>query len=331
MSRKEWSRREITRAGLAAIAAGGAGYLLYRSYGDPASVFIGRATDYRADLRTLIETGLKELGIGAMEIRGRTVLLKPNLVEPHEGRAHINTNPAVIRATAEAFLSMGAAKVIVAEGAGHQRDTLLVLERSGLGEVLHEDRIPFIDLNSAPLVEIPNKGWFARLSRLTVASVLLEADFIVSMAKMKTHHWAGVTLSMKNMFGIMPGCVYGWPKNVLHWAGIVESILDINASFKADLAIVDGVVGMEGDGPILGTPIQSGVIVMGRELAAVDATCCRVMGIDPFKIEYLARAHNRQGTISESRIEQRGEQIQSVSCPFRLIETIPAHARIRES
>ena len=80
---------------------------------------------------------------------------------------------------------------------------------------------------------------------------------------MKTHHWAGVTLAMKNLFGVMPGVYYGWPKNVLHYAGIPGSILDINAAVRPHLAIVDGIVGMEGDGPIMGTPRHAGLLVMG--------------------------------------------------------------------
>jgi uncharacterized protein (DUF362 family) len=125
---------------------------------------------------------------------------------------------------------------------------------------------------------------------------------------MKTHHWVGVTLSMKNMFGVMPGICYGWPKNLLHMAGISESILDIVASVHPHLAIVDGIVGMEGDGPIMGNPKQSKVIVMGRNLTAVDATCARLMGIDPGKIAYLDRASGILGPTSRVFIKQIGEQ-----------------------
>jgi len=114
-----------------------------------------------------------------------------------------------------------------------------------------------------------------------VSCSLKEVHWIVSVAKMKTHHIAGATLSMKNLFGVMPGIYYGWPKNVLHHAGIENSILDINATLKPHFAIVDGIVGMQGDGPIMGDPKQAGVLVMGRNLAAVDATCCRIMGIVP--------------------------------------------------
>jgi len=146
---------------------------------------------------------------------------------------------------------------------------------------------------------------------------------------MKTHHWAGVTLSMKNLFGVMPGIVYGWPKNVLHWAGLQECIFDITATLKPHLAIVDGIVGMEGDGPIMGTPIQSNVIVIGKNLPAVDATCARIMGIDPKKISYLKHSSGRIGAIKESNIEQRGENIQSVRRNYQLLDYIPAQAEIR--
>jgi uncharacterized protein (DUF362 family) len=149
------------------------------------------------------------------------------------------------------------------------------------------------------------------------------------MPKMKTHHWAGVTLCMKNLFGVMPGIIYGWPKNVLHWAGLQECIFDITTTLKPHLAIVDGIIGMEGDGPIMGTPIQSNVIVIGKNLPAVDATCARIMGIDPKKISYLKHSSGRIGAIKESNIDQRGENIQSVRRDYQLLDYIPAQKEIR--
>jgi uncharacterized protein (DUF362 family) len=146
---------------------------------------------------------------------------------------------------------------------------------------------------------------------------------------MKLHHWAGATLSMKNLFGIMPGKFYGWPKNSLHLAGIHESILDINASIKPYLAIVDGIVGMEGDGPIMGTAKEANVLVMGRNFPAVDATCARIMGINPKKIPYLNRASGLLGPVEEEEIEQRGDVIQAVRTNFQLLEEIPAHQGLR--
>jgi len=123
---------------------------------------------------------------------------------------------------------------------------------------------------------------------------------------------------MKNFFGLVPGSVYGWPKNKLHYFGISESIIALNRKFRRTFAIVDGIVGMDGNGPIQGRPKPTGVLVMGEDLVAVDATCCRVMGIDPEKVEYLRMAAE-MGHVRASRIEQRGEVVDSVCTPYELI------------
>ena len=293
-----------------------------------AETFIAKSASYDADFASVILSGLRELGVAADEIKGKFILLKPNLVEPLAGKGHINTHPLVVRGAVEAFLNLGAKNVIVAEGPGHCRDTLRTLIESGLGEVLVEDRIPFVDLNCDDFYTIANAGRYSGLKNLTLPLTLRQADWIVSMPKLKTHHWVGATLSMKNLFGVMPGMCYGWPKNLLHHAGIAKAILDINTTLRPHFAIVDGITGMEGDGPIMGTPRHAGVLVMGRNLPAVDATCTRIMGIDPHKVSYLAAASKKLGPIHEKRIFQLGETIQSVRTKFRLIEEIPAHKRL---
>jgi len=195
--------------------------------------------------------------------------------------------------------------------------------------VLREDRIPFVDLNSDDYYTTPNLGRLTRLKTLTLPATLRQAGLVVSLPKLKTHHWTGVTLSMKNLFGVMPGAVYGWPKNVFHQEGIHESILDICTTVKPALAIVDGVTGMEGDGPIMGTPVQSGVIVAGDNLAAVDATCSRLMGVNPHKIGYLAAAAGWLGPIREVHIAQRGEAPAALRHDFQLLDQVPAQRGIR--
>jgi uncharacterized protein (DUF362 family) len=208
-------------------------------------------------------------------------------------------------------------------------DTQMVLEESRLGDVLIEDRLRFVDLNYDDGYTVPNKGGFSRLRTLVLPRTLREVDLVVSLAKMKTHHWAGVTLSMKNLFGLFPGTYYGWPKNVLHFEGIENCILDINTTVRPHFAIVDGVIGMEGDGPIMGNPHHAGVLVLGRNLPAVDATSARIMGIDPQKVPYLVAASDRLGPIRETYIRQRGETIPSVRTDFSLVEKIPAQKGLR--
>jgi uncharacterized protein (DUF362 family) len=92
---------------------------------------------------------------------------------------------------------------------------------------------------------------------------------------------------------------------------------------------VDGIVGMEGDGPIMGTPKAAGVIVMGRNFPAVDATCARIMGVNPQRVDHLADSSGRLGAIREENIQQRGEMLSSVQTPFALIDYIPAQKKLR--
>lgn len=326
------TRRDVLLAAAAGLVIGTGVLLVPKRYfrkPQQAQTFVAKVAHYQLDIAHAISRGIRELGISPDEVKGKRILLKPNLVETASGAPHINTHPLVLRGAIEAFLRLGASAVMVAEGPGHRRDTLAVYEESGLADVLTEDRIRFHDLNYITGYELPNAGRQSSMRSLTFPGLFKEVDWIVSVAKMKTHHWAGATLSMKNLFGVMPGIYYGWPKNVLHKAGIENSILDINATLKPHFAIVDGIVGMQGDGPIMGDPKQVGVLVMGRNLASVDATCCRIMGIDPYKISYLERADNWLGPIGEGSIEQRGEAIAAVRTNFNLIDTIPAQQGIR--
>jgi uncharacterized protein (DUF362 family) len=327
-----WSRRRFIKTGI----LGGAGACAVltglgcsKKSAPKNPTFIASAKSYQDDLLQIFLRGFKEIGVSKDEIAGKRVLLKPNLVEPRLGSAHINTHPLVALAAVEAFTAFGASSVVIGEGAGHYRDFFWVLEESGYTDVLVKKNIPHIDLNTDSVTAVANRGQATRLRAFLIPDEVVKADILVSLAKMKLHHWAGVTLSMKNLFGIMPGTYYGWPKNTLHLAGIHESILDINASVKAYLAIVDGIMGMEGDGPIMGTAKETGVLVMGRNFPAVDATCARIMGINPSKVPYLKRASGFLGPVQEGEIEQRGETIQAVRTDFKLVDDIPAHQGLR--
>ena len=260
------------------------------------------------------------------DVRGKRILLKPNLVE-FEPDSCINTNPILVHAAYEAFHGLGAAQVTIAEGPGHRRNTLDLADAAGYFRTVPGFEDKFVDLNLDEVTRVRPEQQFSRIKKLYLPNHVLGADLLVSMPKMKTHHWAGATLSMKNLFGTVPSGIYGWPKNVLHWAGIDESIADLHAAYPRQFAIVDGIVGMEGNGPIQGTPKHVGVLVAGTDPAAVDATCCRIMKIDPFQIQYLRLASGRPGThITERNVEQIGETILSVATPFELI---PQFQRMR--
>jgi uncharacterized protein (DUF362 family) len=275
------------------------------------------AESYDKSLQDIVLRGLK---LFALDVRDKVILLKPNLVE-YDPNGVINTHPALVEAAITAFRRSGARDVIVAEGPGHRRDNEYLLRASGLYAVIKEHGIRYVDLNSDDVQLTKLRSRFTRLNELYLPKTLFHADLVVSMPKLKTHHWAGVTLSLKNMFGVIPGSVYGWPKNALHWAGIHGSILDINSSLPLpQFAIVDGIVGMEGNGPIQGQAKKSGVLLFGNDLVAVDATAARVMKIEPRKISYLQMAGEFLGNLATDRIEQIGEQLDKFQQDFRVIQ-----------
>jgi uncharacterized protein (DUF362 family) len=276
------------------------------------------AASYDADLTDLISRGLTMLG---PDVRGKRVLLKPNMVE-YEANTAINTHPHVVAAAATALLKAGAREVVVGEGPGHRRDIEYLLAGTGMDAVLQEMKLRFVDLNHDDVKQVPLKSRYTELESIWLPVELLQADFIVSMPKLKVHHWAGMTASMKNLFGTVPGAVYGWPKNILHFRGIEQSIIDLTATIGPHLTIVDAIVAMEGDGPIMGRPRSLGFIAMGADLLAVDATCARTIGLDPFKMPYLKVASRFLGNIDDAKIDQRGEPPSRYRTQFDVIDAI---------
>ncbi|OLE65429.1 MAG: hypothetical protein AUI36_08200 [Cyanobacteria bacterium 13_1_40CM_2_61_4] len=263
-------------------------------------VAIVRADQYSDKLDELMLNGLRLFN---MNVRGRSVLLKPNIVEYIPGKP-VNTNTQLIGAAAEGFLRLGAGSVTVAEGPGHHRDTELLVYETGLADQLVHRKIQFVDLNRDELIKTKLRASYSGLGHLWLPRTVLASDFIVSMPKVKTHHWTGVTLSMKNMFGIVPGSRYGWPKNVLHWAGIHESILDICATVRPHFVIADGIVGMEGDGPLNGSPKRLGTILLADDPVAADSSMIRLMGLDPTRVPHVQEASRFIGNCDEAAIWQ---------------------------
>jgi len=283
------------------------------------SVHIAPVGDYNADLADVLKRQYENFR-ARVPLKDKRVVLKPNLVEYHRNKV-INTNPNVVAAAIELCRHEGAAEVVVAEGPGHWRNVEYLVSESGLGDVLRHYKVPFIDLNHDEPVKCENMGRLTRLEHLYLSRTIATADVVISLPKLKTHHWAVATLSLKNLFGTLPGICYGWPKNELHWRGIDNSIVDIAMTRTPDLAIVDGIIGMEGDGPLNGTAKPMGIVIMGCDPVAVDATCVRLMKLNPERIGYLVLGNRKKlGILAEGQIEQLGETIQGRAQPF---DTVP--------
>ena len=165
------------------------------------AVTILRATSYSAELADLLLRGATACGL---DVRGKRVLLKPNLVEFDSSTA-VNTHAAIVAAAVEVFTKLGAAEVRIGEWPGHRRDTVFLAEEAGYRRDVPDFDRRFVDLNRDDVAAVDG---FAGEERFYLPRTALAADLVVSLAKMKTHHWAGATLAMKNFFGLVPGSIY---------------------------------------------------------------------------------------------------------------------------
>jgi uncharacterized protein (DUF362 family) len=194
LTRREW---------LAAAATAGLTACNQHVAMTPSKVQIVRATQYD---QTLYATVRQIVATHGVNVHGKHVVLKPNLVE-FEPESTINTHPLLVHATYEAFRAAGAATVRIAEGPGHRRNTLDMAEGAGYFHTIPKFEDVFIDLNVDDVTRVYPKRQFSRLGKLYLPNTALGADLLVTLPKMKTHHWAGATLAMKNLFGVVPGGV----------------------------------------------------------------------------------------------------------------------------
>lgn len=289
-----------------AIAATLAATACRRAPAPLAPVTIRKFANYQQEFVAPIRQILREHNLA---VKDKRVVLKPNLVE-FDPATPINTNPLLVLAAYEAFTAEGAASVRIAEGPGHRRATLDLCDAAGYFRTIRNFEQNFTDLNWDTTKPFRPAKRHSTLDEIHLPSTILDCDLLVSMPKLKTHHWVGATLSMKNLFGIVPGGIYGWPKNPLHWAGIHNVIAELEQIPVPRFAIVDGIDGMEGNGPIQGTRKHAGVLVAGADFAAVDATCCRIMGIDPQQIHYLKLARPNSD-FAPNQLAERAETVRT--------------------
>ena len=316
----------ISRRKFLGLSAGLAGTALVGCGRGPAPdrrarVAVVKAPRYSLEIKSLLAPQFRQFGLS---LSGKSVLLKPNLVDCHGGEHHIFTHPTVLAAAIELFGDLGA-KVRVGEASGLRRDTNTILADSGYKEILAKYGVPFIDLNLDDVERTPIPSNLTGLKDLFIPRTVLTSDFIVSMPKLKTHHWAGVTLSLKNMLGVLPGIKYGWPKNRLHTIGLHEAIVDVGYTVRPDFAIIDGVYGIEGNGPLFGDNKFTGVLVMSDDFLAADTVACRIMGVNPGKVEYLKLAtRTLAGSVPKlgnaEDIEVAGAAVASVRQDFKLLD-----------
>ena len=280
-------------------------------------VTVEKCQNYFGDTaRKAIERGLAPLGgIKAFVKPGQKVLLKPNLLRKARPEEAVTTHPAVVKAVAELVIAAGG-KVIIGDSPGaagpHTRNNLIKLYRGcGLDRVANETGAELALDTDQEIVPLPAGKIIKRIELTKYAG---EVDVIINLPKLKTHCFTLLTGAVKNLFGLVPGLIK--PAYHAKFPDVDDfstMLVDLMELVSPALTIVDAVWAMEGDGPNAGTTRETGLIVTGKNTAAVDAVLSQIMGIDPLIISTTLRCVER-GLLPEdlSAIEVRGVELSEV-------------------
>ena len=246
---------------------------------------------------------------------GALVLIKPNLVAvPPRADSGACTRASVCKALADLVVELGC-RPVIAESSGRGVDTEKVMEATGYTP-LRQLGYEVIDLKKTKTVRVAVPDGHA-LKEVSTFELAMQADAIISVPVMKTHDQTEVTLSLKNLKGLVTDA----DKRRIHQLGVFEGVCDLNALFRPVFALIDGIRAQEGLGPIHGLPVDMGLVIAGRDLVAVDAIASDTMGFDPQEIPLLRRAAERGlGSLARDGIEVVGEKVEQVRRRFLRME-----------
>jgi uncharacterized protein (DUF362 family) len=243
---------------------------------------------------------------------GQTVVIKPNMVTPDKAKAPgLMTDVRVVRALVmEIRRAAPTCKIIVAEGCAPEpqrsRDTIDGFKLNGYMELVEKYAVELRDLNNDRKVTVAKPALLA-YPKYEMAQTIMTCDVLIDVPLLKTHELAGVTIGLKNLFGLMPP-----PRLEFHGklSGVLCDLLRIR---RPDLTVVDGLWGTEGQGPLGGSPVKMDLIIAGRDVVAVDAVGAAIMGYDPKRIRAIALAGNQAlGESDLAKITVKGRPIDSV-------------------
>ncbi|MFH2027809.1 MAG: DUF362 domain-containing protein, partial [Nanoarchaeota archaeon] len=243
--------------------------------------------------------------IGGLNIKDNSnVLIKPNLLAAKKPEQHITTHPAVIRAIVK-LLKEKNCKIYIGDSPGLS-DSLTAARVCGMLDICEQEKVEFIDFKD-------KKTYFNEkaksMKRFELCDILDKVDYIVNVPKLKTHVMMGVTMAIKNTFGF----IVGLNKSQMHLKLVdkdkfANMLVDLNEFVNPHLNIIDGIVGMEGNGPSNGNLKKVGVIGASYDSLALDITMCKLIGHDPLKIFTNKVALERRGKDYLNSIEVVGEK-----------------------
>ncbi len=245
-----------------------------------AKVSIVRSSDYSdKSVLAAVKEAIDLLGgMDAFIERGDRALLKPNLLSARNPQEAVTTHPTVVKAVIQLVRDAGGVPMV-----GDSPSTgglVKVASKAGIYDVVREMNCTLVDFDDVMEVKGLHQGVFKTLE---VARAVMDCDLLINLPKLKTHGMTTMTLSVKNLFGCIPG------KKKVQWhlrAGVnrhyfAQMLVELYGIIRPRLNVVDAVMGMEGDGPGAGDPREIGLIFAGADGIAVDATICDVVGLQP--------------------------------------------------
>ena len=238
------------------------------------------------------------------------ILIKPNYVVAEPPSTGITTDSVVLEKIITFAKKCGVKNIVVGEGGAD--DTERAFDIVGIRKITTKQKVKLVNLNRDTRITVKVPQALA-LKEVGVAETALKSTCIINVPKLKVHHMALVTLSMKNLMGLI------LPKSIMH-NQINEKIVDLTSFFrsKVRINIIDGIIGAELD-ETRGSPVKTGVIIAGEDIVAVDTVATAVMGIEPKKVKYLKLAEKKGLGISNlKKIETLGEKIENVMIKFKV-------------
>lgn len=260
----------------------------------------------------MVEESLSLLGGVEKLIKpNSTIVLKPNAGHCYGPETSVNTSPEMVKAVINIMRKARPKKIILAESAAIGADTLECLKVSGIQQAAEEAGVDdIIDIKrDKDLISIPIRDARSALTRVLLPRFLLEADHVINLPIFKSHVSMVFTCALKNIKGLVQDKVH----HEMHRTDLTDSIIDLWSVARADLTIADMIRPAEGFGPHCTLPVDFGCVVAGHDPVAVDATICRITGLNVDEIRYFqAAAERRWGYSDMENIEIRGCSIQEV-------------------
>jgi uncharacterized protein (DUF362 family)/Pyruvate/2-oxoacid:ferredoxin oxidoreductase delta subunit len=243
---------------------------------------------------------------GGPDVKGKRVLLKPNILTDDDPAKCISTNPVVVEAMIRFLQSKGATVVVGDSPAVHTQK--FKAEKSGILKVCESTGAQWIDFMSAPIEKSLNRG------KIKIAAIVDQVDLIISLPKFKTHELVYFTGAIKNTLGLVPGFSKA-KQHALHQdrSRFGEFLVDLNEAVTPDYFLMDGIMGMEGPGPGRGLPVEIGLLLGSTNPLILDIIASRIAGYEPMVIPTSRTAFFRKTWLqSENDIEYDGPEINSI-------------------